>query len=158
LKSVEADVLRCEYRDPQLDKVIFETFATRWADELTRKAKTRQGYEALLNNHLVPAFGSWPLVAIGQPDVQHFVSTMSARGYGARTVRNAYAVLRRIMKLAMVAGVVPSSPCIEIELPSAPTTEMICLSAEQVNTLAAAISPAVPIADHLRRLHGPPGR
>jgi integrase len=133
--------LRGQYRDPQLDKVIFETFATRWADGLTRKAKTRQGYEALLNNHLIPAFGSWPLVAIGQPDVQQFVSTMSARGYGATTVRNAYAVLRPVMKIAVVAGVMPWSPCIEIELPTGPTVEIDCLSAEQVNALAAAITP-----------------
>jgi integrase len=129
------------YRDPQLDRVLFEDFANRWAQGLTRKAKTRQGYQALLANHLIPALGSWPLIAIDQPVVQEFVSDMSTRGYGARTVRNAYAVLRRVMKLAVVAGVLPSSPCVEIELPSAPTTEMTFLSADQVNALADAITP-----------------
>lgn len=80
LTSVEADLLRGAYRDPQLDKVLFETFATRWAEGLTRKAKTRQGYKAILSNHLIPAFGSWPLVAIDQPVVQQFVTEMSAQG------------------------------------------------------------------------------
>ena len=141
LKSVEADVLRGAYRDPQLDKVIFKTFANGWAEGLTRKAKTRQGYQALLANHLIPAFGPWPLVAIDQPAVQQFVSDLSAHGYAARTVRNAYAVLRRVMKLAVVGGIIPSSPCIEVELPSEPTTEMTYLSAEQVNALADAITP-----------------
>ncbi len=42
--------------------------------ELGLKPTTRRAYEMLLREHLLPAFGDWPLGAITRPDVKAFIA------------------------------------------------------------------------------------
>ena len=138
--TVEADMIRGEWLDPAMGKQLFGDWAQRWmATKTNLKPSTRQSYEAIVTNHLLPAFETVPIAAIDHPTVLAFLAKLTTVR-GAGTVKNIRDVLRMIMDLAVRSGAIKTNPVDGTKTPPRPHDEMIFLSADEVMTLAEAIS------------------
>ena len=95
--TVEADLARHDWVDPQRGRHPFGDWAAKWITTTTHlKPKTRESYESILKNHLIPEFGDRPIASIEHPEVLTFLSGLQAAGKGAGTVRNVCDVMRLV--------------------------------------------------------------
>lgn len=78
------------------------------------RARTLSGYEAIVEQDLIPAFGNIPLERLSGRAIQRWVDTHPAR---AGTVSNHYAVLRRALNVAVRTQVLARNPSLSVELP-----------------------------------------
>ena len=143
LAGVEHSKATGGFVDPSLGRRTFREYGESW---LTTKAnlspRSRINVEGRLRNHVLPRFGSVPIVRIEPADVRSWVAALSASGLAPGTVRAVYLVLAQIMATAEVDRVIARSPCIGVHLPGdGGRNEMQFLDAAQVVRLAEAIGP-----------------
>ncbi|MCA1707902.1 MAG: site-specific integrase [Actinobacteria bacterium] len=121
--------------------VRFDEVAESWLEsiETRRKPKTVEGYERLLRVHVLPAFGSRRVGTITYGDVDRFVRSIELLGRRPGTVRNAFFVLKMVLDYAIRDGNLRVNPCVEVDLPSGQSPEMLFLTGAQVRALASAI-------------------
>ena len=140
LATMKTDVARGEYIDPRLARGLFSEWAAEWLSTTAHlKPKTRAGYESDLRVHVLPAFGNRPIGSVQQVDVKRFVADMVAAGSAPGTVRNARKVLRLVFATAEGSGAIRGNPCNGVRVPPSPKADMVFLTAEEVEGLAAAI-------------------
>lgn len=138
--SVEADRLRGEWTDPRLSKTTVAEWSERWL--LTKshlKPKTLAGYESNLRAYVLPTFGEHQLRHIDRMAVEEWVAEVQATGLGPSGVRQARQALNSMMMLAVEAGYLVTNPCTGVKVARQPDPEMLFVSAEKVEDLAAAI-------------------
>lgn len=121
--------------------VRFDEVAAAWLEsiESRRKPKTVEGYERLLHVHVLPAFGNRRVGSITYGDVDRFVRSVESLGRQPGTVRNAFYVLKMVLDYAIRDGNLRINPCLDVDLPSPQSPEMLFLTGPQVRTLATAI-------------------
>ncbi len=120
--------------------------AEKWIGTTTHlKPKTRESYESILRNHLIPEFGDRAIGSIDHPEVLSFLSRLASDGRSAGTVSNILDVMRSVFKLAVRAGVVKNNPVLDIKAPRAVKQEMIFLTEDQVLALADEIQNPPPL-------------
>jgi hypothetical protein len=87
----------------------FQAYAAMWLSQRTLKPRTRDHYQALLDNQLLPAFGDLPGAAITPFAIKDWHTAM---GTGTPTLRtHAYGLLRTILGEAVHDGLIPANPC-----------------------------------------------
>lgn len=114
----QADIIAKAWRPPDAVEAPKTTFAeysetwlnTRQVNGRPLKARTREHYRKLLDQHLVPTFGLRPLASITGDDVRAWYGqtltdkpTMRAHAYG---------LLRTIMTTAASDGKIDQNPCV----------------------------------------------
>ncbi len=140
--TVEADILRGEWTDPRLSKTTVAEWSERWyRTKSSLKPKTLAGYDSNLRVHVLSAFGDYELRHIDRMAVEEWVADLQASGLGPSAVRQARQVLNSMMKLAVEAGYLLVNPVTGVKAPRQNDREMLFLSAEEVERLAAAIQP-----------------
>jgi integrase len=103
---------------------------------------TTARYDSILDNYLLPEFGSVPIGRISHELVQRYVNRLATdRQFSAAQVRSIYATLRAAMGRGVRLGMVRVNPCTKIDLPRVPRHEMLFLTAEEVRKVAEAIDP-----------------
>lgn len=139
----EAD--RGESLDPALGKASFGAVANSWLQSLdpALKPKTRSGYESIVREHLMPAFGMLPVGAIKPGDVHRFLNSAEV---GPGTKRNIVRVLNPIMNLAVLDGRIRVNPVTTLmatfKLPRVPgNDDPPFLTPAQVQELADEVGP-----------------
>lgn len=140
LATVEADVLRGAYVDPQAGKVTFAAFAEEWLAAQTFDGKTREGVESRLRAHLLPTFGSLELRALKPSTVQGWLGSAS-RELAPSTVRLLLATLSSILGAAVEDGLIHTNPCRarSVKAPALPDDRVVPWSVEFVEAIIAAI-------------------
>ena len=125
----------------QRASTLYDEVATAWvlSIESRRKPKTVEGYRRLLRVHVLPAFGSRRVGSITYGDADRFVRSIEALGRKPGTVRNAFFVLKMVLDYAIRDGLIRVNPCLDVDLPSAQSPEMLFLTRAQVRSLASAI-------------------
>lgn len=86
--------------------------------------------------HLDQRWAGTRLDAITRDDVQQWVDELYASGMAAATVANCYHLLSASMKAAVLARMLPASPCTSIELPTKPPTDERYLDWGEVEAIA----------------------
>lgn len=138
--TVEADKLRGGWTDPRLSKTTVAEWSDRWLRTKSGlKPKTLAGYESNLRAHVLPAFKGYELRQIDRMAVEEWVADLQGRDLGTSAVRQARQVLNSMMTLAVEAGYLIANPVTGVKTARQPDTEMLFLSAEEVERLAAAI-------------------
>jgi integrase len=115
--SIESDISRGDYIDPQGGQVVFEDRARKWLKSLSVKPKTKTSYESLLRSRVLPAFGKRRLVNILPSDVQEWVAGMQRDGLSASRIRQAAIVLQQVMDAAVRDRLIARNPCTGMKLP-----------------------------------------
>jgi integrase len=125
------------------ERVTFDSYATRWLRDRhvsgrPIKPRTREHYQAILDDHLIPAFGSRLLGAITPKDIREWHSTTLV---GKPTMRShSYGLLRTIMASAINEELIDSNPCRIVGAGSAKRAiTIVPASVDEIATLAAAM-------------------
>lgn len=110
----QADIIRKAWVPPEaaprVTKTTFADYADKWMANRLIKERTREHYEKLLEQHLLKAFGSWPLSSITADDVRTWHAKF---GTDRPTTRaHAYGLLRTILGTALSDGKISVNPCV----------------------------------------------
>ncbi len=108
----ESAVIRNAWVPPEVKatmSITFGDYAEGWLAQRTLKTRTREGYRAILDHHLLPAFGTRALVALTADEIRQWyagalVSTPTLRSH-------AYGLLRTILGTALADGKITANPC-----------------------------------------------
>ena len=94
LTGIENDKLRGTWTDPTLGRVQLGDWYALWRRATVElRPNTEARDERLFRLHILPRFGSMPLVAITQYEVRAWVTQATRQGLAASTVRRAYQLL-----------------------------------------------------------------
>lgn len=141
LSGIQTTIRRGEWTDPTLGRTAYEAWATRWMAANTHlRPKTIAGYQSLLRSLVLPTFGQLRLASIEPIQVREWVSEMTERRLSSSRIRQAYQLLSASLQAAAECGYLGRTPCVGVKLPKQASREMLFLSAEQVQSLAAAIA------------------
>ena len=156
LALIEAAKLRGTWTDPAHGKItLAEWLETWWGSAADLRPSTVARDRAYLNSLVLPRFGTTPLAAITQPDVQAWVAQLTARGFAPATVVKAYQLLGRTLTAAVNADMIPRSPCRAVRLPKIEREEMRFLNPAEVARAGRRHRPPLPRPGAARRLRRP---
>jgi len=98
-------------------KQTFAEYGVGWLDTYARthlKESTFREYEAVFNNHLVPAFGSMPFTKIKRAAVKKLIAEKIRAKKSRSTVRNIIAPLREMFNHTIDDGVASFNPATRV--------------------------------------------
>lgn len=128
---------RGEWIDPRLASISFEEWSKSWlSTKLDISPRTKRGYLARLNTHLLPAFGNRKLTAITNNEIAQWVSRCVENGAGLVAIRQSHGVLRQIFNSAMLDGRLNRNPAVGVPLPRVKRVEKRALSPIELFKLA----------------------
>lgn len=111
LADREREISRGEWtaaRSRKPHKLAFGTFANRWLEHRQLKPRTRSHYRSLLDQQILPTFGTTPIRAIESDHVREWYALL---GPTRPTLRShAYGLLRTIMGSALQDQVIDHNP------------------------------------------------
>ena len=136
--TVQADLLRGTYLDPDAGKVTFAEFAEQWLAGQTVDPSTSQALEVRLRVHLLPTFGGQELRAIRPSNVQAWLSGLQQL-LAASYVRVLLANLSGILRAAVDDGLIARNPCQakSVRAPMVPRLRVRPWTSEQVQSVVA---------------------
>lgn len=111
----QSEIIRNAWMPPEADetpqpKLTFETYSKTWMAQRDLKERTREHYEKLLADHIVPTFGPLPIASITADDVRAWHAKL---GNKTPTLRaHCYGLLRTIMGTALSDGKIKVNPCV----------------------------------------------
>ena len=139
LKTIEGDKVKGAYRDPKLGRQTVEAWAEGWyKSTVDHRPSTRARNRSIIDAHVVPHWGTWKLSEVEQLDVQAWVGELTAAGLAPSSVRRVYATFSKLMRSAVTAGRISSSPCVEVRIPRSETEEMRFVTRPEIAKLAGA--------------------
>ena len=142
LSSVETEVRRGLWIDPQGATVLFSDWAEQWqATTVDLRPSSRVRDLGYLERYLHPQFGTMALGDIRYMTVRTWISELSTSGLAPSTVTKAGQLMSKIMRSAVQAGLVTSSPCDGVKMPRIERIEMRFLTTSEVDRLAEAMDP-----------------
>jgi integrase len=97
------------WRDPEIGKITFETYARTWLAERDLKPRTREDYQRILDRLLIPAFGTAPLAIISPAAVRTWYARLDKSTPTMRA--HTYGLLRTVMRAAVTEDIITASPC-----------------------------------------------
>lgn len=136
-REQERALERGEWVDPKLSSITFEEWSKLWLKAKTNLApRTKRGYIARLNSHLLPAFGKRKLTSITNNEISQWIASSVERGVGLVVLRQSHGVLRQIFNSALLDGRLNRNPAIGVPLPRVKRTEKRALSPQELFDLA----------------------
>ena len=142
LSSVETEVRRGLWIDPLGATVQFSDWAEQWrATTVDLRPSSRVRDLGYLQRYLLPQFGTMALGDIRYMTVRTWISELSTSGLAPSTVTKAGQLMSKIMRSAVQAGLVTSSPCDGVKMPRIERMEMRFLTTPEVDHLAEAMDP-----------------
>lgn len=142
LVEVDDAKLRGAYVDPSAGRLDLRTQAERWyATTAALKPTTRRDYRSLLDVHVLPRFGDWPLAGVDTLAVREWKAAMVEGGLGGKRAGKALQVLSMVLGSAVEGGRLATNKAAGVKPPKVQRREMLFLDAAQVEQLAAAIDP-----------------
>lgn len=140
LTEQEAARARGAWVDPQAGRISFDQWQRKWRETLTGRPSTQARKLGIVDNHLLPRFGTWPIADITTADVKVMLAEDLASGLSAASVRKHVVVLSQILQEAVAEGRLARNPCEAVKLPPEASREMRFLNPGQVVELALATS------------------
>jgi integrase len=117
LSAKETEITRGEWINPDAGKIEFGTYSEQWMKDRVLKTRTRELYDGLLRNHLIPTFGTYPLTSITLASLRRWrkerldAGPLAARPFGPVTVAKAYRLIHAIMETAVDDELIRRNPC-----------------------------------------------
>ena len=137
----QADMHRGVWTDPAGGRIHFSEWADRWwSTTVNLRPSTRARDASLYRNHVEPVFGSARLAGIDHLAVREWIAGLSASGLAPTTVHKCAQIMAKIMRGAVDAGLLASSPCESQPLPRVERDEMRFLTADEIARLASTIA------------------
>lgn len=139
--TVEVRKLEGSYIAPAAGKITFAVYAESWLEgKVNLAASTRARYRSALDVHLLPSFGSRPLVDLTREDVRDWI-TRSSKVSAPATVHKSHMILRQILDQALVDSRLAVNPAAGVDLPKVEHKDRRFLEIDQVHAFADAAGP-----------------
>jgi integrase len=139
LASVELDKSRGVYLDPSKSRVTVADWLTAWlATRTDLRATSLERAEGIVQRHIVPALGRYPLGELTHGIVQAWASKLLA-SQSPSSVRKIVNVLSGALTAAHRDGRIPANPAHGLKLPKVTAASKVYLSHDEVAQLAAAV-------------------
>ncbi|MEV0259483.1 tyrosine-type recombinase/integrase [Streptomyces sp. NPDC050732] len=117
----------------------FEEYATEWkAGQRDLGAASVRHLESILENHLLPAFGSRRMHSFDHKVVDGFIQAMERDGVGLATQANAYDKLKAILLDALRLGIFDESPIEGVKPPQYDPKRAVIPSVQQLQEIRTA--------------------
>lgn len=140
--TVEADLVRGQWRDPRLGATTVEVWARQWlATTADQRASTRVRTVGIVEGYVVPRWGAHPLAAVEHLDIRRWTAELTLGGLAPRSVRKVVHVLSSILGAAVDARLIGVNPCDRVPLPRAEDHAQRFLEPSDVLALAEAFDP-----------------
>ena len=138
--TIQADIVRGTYLDPDAGKVLFSEFSKQWLAGQTVDISTQQALVVRLRVHLVPTFGDYELRALRPSPVQSWLGGLQQR-LAPTYVRVLLANLSGILHAAVDDGLIARNPCSakSVRAPKIPQLRVRPWTHEQVQAVVAAL-------------------
>lgn len=149
-KSVDVDIVRGQFVDPQAGNETFAQFADFWLTTRVWRPNTRRHAETHLRAHILPAFGSRPLASIRPSEIEAFKARLVRRGLAASTVEGICRHLAAVLQAAQRDQIMARNPAdgisfvIRSDSRRTAADRVAALTPQQLHALIAALP------DHLR--------
>lgn len=106
------------------DKMSFELFAEKWLADVKDSLaySTYEGYEAIVNQRIIPYFRGYKVSKIKIPLVEAFYKEM-AKKYAYASVKKCDVILGSMFKTAIRWGMIEINPCTNAKLPKNNSTQ-----------------------------------
>jgi integrase len=155
LVQQRAEILKGTHVDPRRSDRPFSELVDGWRNSwIDLEPKTRAGYIAVLERHLLPEFGSRRVSGLTTEVVQAYVKRLADSGLSPGTVRSIYSVLRNALNSGVRMKMIAVNPCLGVRLPRAKRQEMLCLTATEVRAVAEQIDPQYRVLVYLAAYTG----
>ena len=109
-----SEIVRNAWMPPEArhasSRLTFSNYAEGWLAHRDLKPRTREHYRKLLDDHLLPAFGTMALTAITADHVRAWHAGFSKITPTLRS--HCYGLLRTILGSAVTEGKAPANPCV----------------------------------------------
>jgi integrase len=133
----------------------FAAFADEWVknyrpgdpEQGGLKRSTREGYESIVEKHLVPELGRLQLAAIGVPELERYIARKREQGLGPRTINRHLNLLHSLFKAGERRGLVRSNPSAAVVRPSEPRRRWRILTPVEIGRVERAFAELVDQAD-----------
>lgn len=136
----EQQVLAGSWHDASLGAVTFRTYVEQvWLPSKHLEPSTRAGYRSNLDRHFFPFFGERPMAKILPSTIQDWVTTATANGLSARSVRKYHTMLGSIFGRAVRDRLILTNPCDHTELPKVVARRSRTLTPEEFGRLLGTI-------------------
>lgn len=139
-KDYEADLRRGVAAATSGGRITVKAWSEMWLDSAVNLGPGgRQAYTWELAR-IIPALGDLRLVDVTAARVSRFLADEAAAGYAPSTVHRRYRTLRRMFGVAVAQGRLAANPCAQVDPPRVPRSEMLYLTAEELDRLAGAVA------------------
>jgi integrase len=129
----------------RLEPTTFATFAREWLDTYPDakdlKRSTREGYESIVEKHLIPELGRLQLAAIDARELDHYLDRKKA--LASRTRNRHLNLLHSLFKAAERQNLVRSNPVSAVERPREPRRSWTILSPAEIGAVERAFGELV---------------
>jgi integrase len=138
LTTVANQQLTGTYIDVEAGRTTCGEWIDRWLDDTPKRETTRARDRCVIDKWFRPKLKARPLGKVTPVDVRAIVKSMTDE-LAARTVRTNYGILRAAFNAAVEAELIARTPCRGVRLPIEQQRDPRFCSAEELQTLAAAI-------------------
>ncbi|MEO6822149.1 MAG: tyrosine-type recombinase/integrase, partial [Candidatus Nanopelagicales bacterium] len=109
-KTVDVDISRGQFIDPQAGTQTLAEFADFWLSTRVWRQNSRRHAETHLRAHILPAFGTRPLASIRPSEIEAFKARLVRGGLAPATVEGICRHLAAILKAAQRDQVIARNP------------------------------------------------
>ena len=136
LDEQTAAIVTGQWADPRAGKVTVREYAQRWQAAQAWRPNTRHRVGYALSLHVLPTFGDRPIGSVRRSEVQAWLAGLRAKLGLPGSVKAVYAVLRGLMRAAVLDRVIVTSPCDGVSAPVTVGKTLTIPSAADVAALA----------------------
>lgn len=112
-------------------------WAAQWISNARNLAPgTVETYERDLDRYILPRIGDLRLAHVTADDIDDLLTFELERGLAPSTVHRHYRTIRRMLRVAVDRGKIPTNPCEQVQPPRIPHREMRFLTIPEVELLA----------------------
>lgn len=130
---------RGDWIDPQAGRIAFEQWVDLWRSGANGDRPTSWARKiGIVETHLLPRFGRWPIAEIRPVDVKAMLADDLAKGLSNATVRKHVFVLSQILDQAVAEQRLARNPCGAVKLPPERPRDMRFLAPDELASLVAA--------------------
>src|SRR6185312_11796554 len=108
LSTVRADLIRGQWLPPDADTTLRQ-YAAVWLEHRTLKPRTVEHYRMLLDRHILPALGEYPMRKLSPAIVRQWHARTLVDRPALRA--HSYALLRTICTTAVSDDLIVANPC-----------------------------------------------
>ncbi|MDO0937407.1 site-specific integrase [Streptomyces sp. DG2A-72] len=132
--AVETDLNRGDFIDRKAGRETFREYAERWRISAHHRPSTVASIRQRLETHVYPTFEDMPIADIRPSEIRAWTKGRS-EVLAPVSLKNTYAIIKAVMRTAVLDGVIRSSPCDGVRLPPNRKPEIVPPSDAAVRAL-----------------------